>query len=52
LRFYLTGGTLSLENSIYFGEGCDMRKTKQLVVTAPMEADTLQLKWALQREGV
>jgi len=50
-RFYLTGGTLSLENSIYFGEGCDMRKTKQLVVTAPMEADTLQLKWALQREG-
>ena len=51
-RFYLTGGTLSLENSIYFGEGSEMRKTKQLVVTAPMESDTLQFKWALQREGV
>ena len=51
-RFYITGGTLSLENSVYFGEGSEMRKTKQLVVTAPMEEDTLQLKWALQREGV
>lgn len=51
-RFYLTSGKLSLENSIYFGDGCTMRKTKQLVISAPMEADTLQLKWALQREGV
>ncbi|QQG36659.1 MAG: heparinase II/III family protein [Micavibrio aeruginosavorus] len=51
-RFYFTGGTLSLENSVYFGEGCEMRKTKQLVISAAMETDTLQLKWALQREGV
>lgn len=51
-RFYLTGGQLSLENSIYFGEGHTLRKTKQLVVSATMESDTLQFKWALQREGV
>ncbi len=50
-RFYLTGGTLALENSVYFGDGCEMRKTKQLVVYATMDADTLQFKWALQREG-
>ncbi len=51
-RFYLTGGQLSLENSVYFGDGCEMRKTKQLVVSATMDADTLQFKWALQREGI
>lgn len=50
-RFYQTGAHLSLENSVYFGEGCTPRKTKQLVITTMMESDSLQLKWALQREG-
>ena len=50
-RFSHTGGTLSLENSIYLGDGHRPRKTKQLVISLPMESDFLQAKWALQREG-
>lgn len=50
-RFTQTGGTISLENSIYLGEGGRPRKTKQLVISARMEKDLVQLKWALQREG-
>jgi uncharacterized heparinase superfamily protein len=50
-RFTQTGGTISLENSVYLGEGGRPRKTKQLVITARMETDLGQFKWALQREG-
>lgn len=50
-RFTQTGGTLSLENSVYLGEGGRPRKTKQLVISTRMEKDLLQMKWALQREG-
>lgn len=50
-RFTVQGGTLRLENSVYMGEGVRPRKTKQLVVYARMETDTLQIKWALQRES-
>lgn len=50
-RFTLAGeAELTLENSIYLGEGLRPRKTKQLVLTTKMNEDTLQLKWALQRE--
>ncbi len=45
-------GTLKLDNSVYLGEGCRPRKTKQLVLTLPMDSDYAQMKWALQREGV
>src|SRR5690606_26749157 len=37
-RFAQTGGTISLENSIYLGEGCRPRKTKQLVISGLMDA--------------
>lgn len=49
-RFYLTGGTLKLENSIYLGDGNTPRKTKQLVIYGQMNQDTAQIKWALQKE--
>jgi uncharacterized heparinase superfamily protein len=45
------GGTLSLDNSIYLGDGLRPRKTKQLVIATRMDSDLAQLKWALQREG-
>lgn len=50
-RFTQTGGSISLENSIYLGEGSYPRKTKQIVISARMESDLAQFKWALQREG-
>lgn len=51
-RFTHGGGTLSLENSVYLGEGCRPVKTKQLVLSGMMESDFARIKWALRREGV
>ncbi len=50
-RFHHTGGTMTLENSIYLGTGTRPRKTKQLVISGCMDGDLAQIKWALQREG-
>lgn len=50
-RFVHGSGTLSLENSLYLGEGTRPRKTKQLVLSGTMDTDHAQIKWALQREG-
>lgn len=49
-RFTIVGGDLSLENSIYLGEGIRPRKTKQLIINGLMHTDHSQFKWALQRE--
>lgn len=49
-RFTASGAILSLEESVYMGNGTRPRKTKQLVVAATMDSDNFQLKWALQRE--
>lgn len=51
-RFHQTGASLALENSIYLGEGARPLKTKQIVLTATMQTDHLQICWALQREGL
>jgi uncharacterized heparinase superfamily protein len=50
-RFSHGGGRLALENSLYLGSGAQPRKTKQLVIHAPMDSDFAQIKWALQRES-
>lgn len=49
-RFTASGAPLEIEDSIYLGEGIRPRKTKQLVITAEMDSDHFQFKWALQRE--
>lgn len=49
-RFTASGAPLTLEDSIYLGEGIRPRKTKQLLITTDMTEDQLQIKWALQRE--
>lgn len=51
-RFFHSAGDLTLENSIYLGEGTRPRKTKQLVISGTMNEDYGQIKWALQREGL
>ncbi len=48
-RFYAIGAELKLESSIHFGTGIRPAKTQQLVISAPMSAESLQIKWALQR---
>jgi len=50
-RFTIIGGDLSLENSVYLGEGIRPRKTKQLVIRGKMDSDHRQFKWALQLES-
>lgn len=50
-RFTAVGGKLSLENSVYLGEGTRPRKTKQLVIRGLMENDHKQFKWGLQKEN-
>jgi uncharacterized heparinase superfamily protein len=50
-RFTIVGGELSLENSVYLGQGIRPRKTKQLVIRGAMSEDHAQFKWALQLEG-
>ena len=49
-RFCCVGATLSLDNSIYLGSGVKPVKTRQLVITASLSAETTQIKWALQKE--
>lgn len=49
-KFYAVGGALSLENSVYFGSGAQPQKTWQIVVRHDLTDETLQVKWALQRE--
>lgn len=56
-RFYasmdgLVSGNIKLEDSIYLGEGSRPIKTKQIVLSGIMKQDEIQIKWALQREGL
>lgn len=50
-RFKTTAGTLSLEDSIYLGEGTTPRKTKQIVISDEIIQNTTFIKWSLKREG-
>ena len=50
-RLRVQGGDLSLADSIYLGQSGAVRRTQQLVVLGPIEDDTTQVKWALQKEG-
>lgn len=49
-RFSVSGAKLVLEDSIYLGEGIRPRKTRQIVISAQMETDAAQIKWAMQKE--
>ncbi|MEM7650648.1 MAG: heparinase II/III family protein [Pseudomonadota bacterium] len=50
-RFHHSAGHLALEDSVYVGEGCTPRKTKQLVIYGQINDIKAQIQWALQREG-
>lgn len=51
-RFEQEGGTLFLEDSIYLGEGCKPRKTKQLVIYGESGEFGAHITWRTRREGL
>ncbi len=50
-RFYHEGTSLTLENSVYLGDGIYPRKTKQLVLNCEMDEPSCVVQWAVQKEG-
>ena len=50
-RFKHHGGTLSMEDSVYMGDGGIPRKTKQLVINGQVFDIYHQFKWCLRKEG-
>jgi len=49
-RLRCSGGTLSLEDSLYCGRHEEPRRTLQIVISGTTQADQTTIKWALQRE--
>ena len=50
-RFHHGGGHLALEDSVYLGQGGEVRKTKQLAIYGQITDSKAQIQWALKREG-
>ncbi|MSO55101.1 MAG: hypothetical protein EXQ90_08315 [Rhodospirillales bacterium] len=50
-RFRAAGGTVSLEDSIYAGDPAGVKRSVQIVVTAPLAGMGAQIKWRLARES-
>ncbi|NCT40215.1 MAG: heparinase [Alphaproteobacteria bacterium] len=50
-RFKFHGGILSLEDSVYMGEGAQARKSKQLVIIGQVSDIYNQFKWCMRKEG-
>jgi uncharacterized heparinase superfamily protein len=50
-RFRAEGGTLALSDSIYCGDGDEVRRTSQIIISAKVEGGkTTRLQWSLARE--
>lgn len=44
------GAQLSLEDSVHCPDGFTIRKTRQIIMTSPMDDLNLQLKWAFKKQ--
>ena len=53
-RLRVTGGRLAINESVYFGEGGRLQRTRQIVIAVPLaelrELESVSVKWALRRE--
>lgn len=53
-RLRATGGRLALNESVYFGEGGRLQRTRQIVIAVPLaelrDLGSISIKWALRRE--
>jgi uncharacterized heparinase superfamily protein len=43
------GGTIGLNESVYTGDGLTRRRSEQVIITGPVEAEETVIKWALRR---
>ena len=43
------GGTIGLNESVYAGDGLNRRRSEQVIITGPVEAEETVIKWALRR---
>ena len=50
-HFRAAGGALRLEESVYLGDGIDVKRTHQLVVSGPLNGEGALVKWRLSRQG-
>ena len=50
-RFVHSAGVLSVEDSVFMGEGSMPRKTKQLVIRGNISDREALIKWAMRKEG-
>lgn len=50
-RFSFSAGLLSLEDSLYLGQGCEPRKTKQLAIYGQSIEKKSKIQWAFRKEG-
>jgi uncharacterized heparinase superfamily protein len=44
-------GEISLESSVYLGQGGEHRRTEQIVISGPLTGNGALVKWAFLREG-
>lgn len=50
-RFFATGGTVSLEDSIYSGAGQRPRRSEQIIVAGLLDSEETVVKWRFSRVG-
>lgn len=50
-RFFATGGTVSLEDSIYLGAGGRHRRAEQIAVSGLLDSQRTSVKWRFARVG-
>jgi uncharacterized heparinase superfamily protein len=48
--FQCSAGDINLEDSVFCGDGFNLRKSQQICVSVPMDDLNLQLKWAFKRQ--
>jgi len=48
-RFRVSGGELSLEESVYLGRPGEVRRAEQIVVSGPVDNDGSTIKWAFAK---
>ena len=48
-RMRCSGGIASLQESIYFGDGQETKRTEQIVIVGASQQGAAQVKWALTK---
>lgn len=50
-QFRVSGAELSLEESVYLGDGESVRRTNQIVLTVDLPEDGMSVKWAFKKHS-